>query len=266
MVDEALVTFPNRTTIMQLANTSIIMNNHTIAAALVLMFHNDTASSGDGFVGALSSSLVRFNAALRYIILALALTILTANSIVLAAFVKHRCLRTPFNVYLISLIGAGIGQSLFDLPFLVMSEFIPVWPLGEIGCNFYMYAKWIFPAAVRNTHSMISLNRVWALFWPLSYRRVHTKVLAIWLCIGTWTYVHAWLLPGLLLDDLYYRFDRDGSCQVNTTALGRHVKHEAQFVHYYYYYFNRACTFKSALINRQFLVFIIFLVQFLCGL
>ena len=165
-----------------------------------------------------SRHLERFNVCLGYIIIALAVGTLLTNAVVLAAFIKHSTLRTSFNTYLISLILAVLGQALFDLPFLVMSQFVPVWPLGHISCNFYMYSKWIFSAAVRNTHAMISLNRIWALFWPLSYRHAHTKITAIWLCAGTWIYVHVWLCPGLLLDDLYYRMDED-RCEVNTAAL-----------------------------------------------
>ena len=40
---------------------------------------------------------------------------------------------------------------------------------------------------------------------------------AIWLCVGTWVYVHVFLLPGLVNDDLFYRAN-DGTCQVNNTA------------------------------------------------
>ena len=41
--------------------------------------------------------------------------------------------------------------------------------------------------------------------------------MAVCLCVVSWVYVHIFLLPGLVMDDLVYRLD-DGTCNVNTTA------------------------------------------------
>ena len=161
--------------------------------------------------------LERFYASFRYIMIILVAGILLANSAVLTAFLRHPNLRTPFNFYLISLLSADIAQSIFDLPFMVMSQFISVWPLGRAACSFSLYAKWVFSAVVRNTHCLISLNRLWALFLPISYRHYHSKTMAACLCVGAWVYVHVFKLPGLLQDALYYRQDGD-TCLVNTTA------------------------------------------------
>ena len=117
-----------------------------------------------------------FNLWVPYILILLAIAVLFCNAVVLSAFIKHHNLRTPFNTYLINLILADIAQSLFDLPFMVVSLFYAPWPLGQIGCNFSLYAKYAFSAAVRNTHSLISLNRLWAICLPISYKNYHTKV------------------------------------------------------------------------------------------
>ncbi|OQV25598.1 hypothetical protein BV898_00534 [Hypsibius exemplaris] len=164
-----------------------------------------------------SADFTRLLAALPYIFILICIATLLFNCVVLAAFTKNSNLRTPFNVYIISLVIANLLQACFDLPFTVYSELHPSWELGRIGCNFYLYAKWTFSAAVRNTHSVISLNRIWALFFPISYRHYHTRSMAIWLCLGSWLYVHIFLLPGLVMDAQFYRVD-DGSCQVNTTS------------------------------------------------
>ena len=125
---------------------------------------------------AIDWNLVRLEKCYPYILIILLIAMLLANAVVLTAFIKHRTLRTPFNIYLISLIMADIAQSLFDLPFMIGETFYATWPYGRIACNFSLYGKWIFSAAVRNTHSMISLNRLWALFMPISYKQYHTKV------------------------------------------------------------------------------------------
>ncbi|OQV17910.1 hypothetical protein BV898_08039 [Hypsibius exemplaris] len=121
----------------------------------------------------------KLRTAVPYILILLCISILIANAVVLAAFIKNRHLRTPFNMYIISLVIADLTQTLLDLPFTVMSQFIPVWPLGHLACNFRLYGLWVFSAIVRNTHSLISLNRLWALFLPVSYRHYHTNTLAI---------------------------------------------------------------------------------------
>ncbi|XP_055334066.1 cholecystokinin receptor-like [Paramacrobiotus metropolitanus] len=164
-----------------------------------------------------SVSLSTFYATVPYVSIILAVAITCANGVVLAAFFVNRHLRTPFNCYLISLILSDIGQAALDMPFTILSGFQPVWPLGHVACNFNLYAKWVYVAAVRNTHALISLNRIWALFWPVSYKHYHTKSTAIWLCVGTWVYVHVWLMPGLVPDAMVWRKD-DGTCFVNTTA------------------------------------------------
>lgn len=164
-----------------------------------------------------SVHLQRLRAVLPYVLIMVSFLTTLSNSLVLATFLKYSNLRTPFNCYLISLTIADVGQAALDLPFTIFSHFDPVWSLGRIVCNFELYAKWVFSGVVRNTHALISLNRLWALFWPIYYKRYHTKTVAFWLCMGSWAYVHIFLLPGLVADDLYYRVD-DGTCYVNTTA------------------------------------------------
>ncbi|OQV25594.1 hypothetical protein BV898_00530 [Hypsibius exemplaris] len=193
-------------------NTTVLHGNHSLP-----VLGNDSFLHGQ--LGDLTHTehFARLKSALPFVLLLLCISTLISNSIVLAAFLKNQHLRTPFNVYLISLLMADFSQAIFDLPFTALSEFIPIWPLGRIGCSFSLYAKWVFSAAVRNTHSVISLNRIWALYMPIWYKQYHTKAVAIWLCLGSWVYVHIFLLPGLVMDDLTYRLD-DGTCQVNTTA------------------------------------------------
>ena len=152
-----------------------------------------------------------------YILIILSAATIFFNGLVLAAFVKNDRLRTAFNFYLISLAIADTGQAGLDMPFTILAQFYPVWPLSRAACSFNLYAKWMFAGVVRNAHTLISLNRVWALFWPIGYKNYHTKVTAGCFSAGSWVYVNVVLLPGLIPDALYYRPD-DGSCAVNLGA------------------------------------------------
>lgn len=155
--------------------------------------------------------------ALPWVLIFSSISITAANLVVLTAFFQNPKLRTPFNVYLVFLSLSNLGQAVLDLPLTVVSDFSPVWPLGRIACNFNLYAKWVLAALVRNTHALISINRIWALFLPITYKNYHTRSVAIGLCLGLVVYVHSFLLPGLIADDLYYRVD-ERLCLVNTTA------------------------------------------------
>ncbi|OQV17912.1 hypothetical protein BV898_08041 [Hypsibius exemplaris] len=64
----------------------------------------------------------KLRTAVPYILILLCISILIANAVVLAAFIKNRHLRTPFNMYIISLVIADLTQTLLDLPFTVMSQ------------------------------------------------------------------------------------------------------------------------------------------------
>ncbi|XP_055334062.1 alpha-1B adrenergic receptor-like [Paramacrobiotus metropolitanus] len=156
-------------------------------------------------------------AILPYLLIILSLSITLCDGIVLVAFFVNRRLLTPFNFYLVSLLLSDIGQATLDLPFTIVSMLCPTYPLSRIACNFNLYAKWMFAGVVRNSHALISLNRFCALFWPLMYKQFHTPAVAIGLCVGTWGYVHLWLLPGLVPDAIGLR-KNDGTCAVNTTA------------------------------------------------
>lgn len=197
------------------------------------MFRPHANRSADFVVGnfslALSSADV-FDQILPYLLSLISMLSFLTNAPVLLAFIGNRQLRTYFNIYLANLVVANLGQSLLDLPFTVVTQVSKIWTLGRLACSVNLYAKWVFVGVVRNTHALISVNRLWATFSPLTYRRHHTKKTAVLLIIGTWIYVHIFLLPGLIPDFLYNRLD-DGTCAINTTA-NRHWAIPTQLVLY----------------------------------
>jgi 7 transmembrane receptor (rhodopsin family) len=79
------------------------------------------------------------------------------------------------------------------------------WFLGSGYCSVLIFALYIFEAGIRNCHTLISINRIWAVFWPHSYRQYHKKRVACLLCLAGWLEVQFIILPGFILDALYYR-------------------------------------------------------------
>ncbi|XP_055356060.1 neuropeptides B/W receptor type 1-like [Paramacrobiotus metropolitanus] len=127
---------------------------------------------------------------------------LIINAYVLYLLIRHDNLRTPFNLYLINLLSANIFLTLPD-PFRVMNAVELRWSFTSLACNVVIYSDWVGSAGVLHAHLLITLNRVWASTFPISYRNYHTFKMAGLLCILMWGYSH--LLPGpLLVIDYFY--------------------------------------------------------------
>lgn len=48
------------------------------------------------------------------------------------------------------------------------------------------------------THLLISLNRIWAVTFPLSYRHTQATKMAFLFCAPLWTYAHVVVLPEMI--------------------------------------------------------------------
>ncbi|OQV18807.1 hypothetical protein BV898_07064 [Hypsibius exemplaris] len=129
------------------------------------------------------------------------------NGLLMVVFIYDHSLRTPFNVYLINLLIANLLCSIVQNPLEIINTISSNFWLGPQVCTLYQYAGYILQASVSGAHILIAVNRTWAVTHPISYRSIHSQVVAIALCLGMWTYIHLVLLPGILIDHLYYRMD-----------------------------------------------------------
>ncbi|GAV00777.1 hypothetical protein RvY_11578 [Ramazzottius varieornatus] len=143
------------------------------------------------------------------------------NSSALLVFIKNsNTLITPFNVYLINLLLANLSNLIVFYPLDIFHQVNGNnWRLGTHVCTLYLYGFFVLNAFMGNSHLLIIFNRLWAVTFPISYRNTHSRSLAIKICVGMWIYLHACLLPGVILDALYYRppLETDG-CQFNVAA------------------------------------------------
>ena len=138
--------------------------------------------------------------------LAIFLSGLVNNGTILFLFAKNSLLRTPFNVYLINLLLANVLCLLFQYPLDISNElYSETWQLGPHACTVYLYGSWVLQAVIFHSHSLIAVNRIWAIVHPLSYRSIHSTRTAAGLCVAVWVSVHLVVAPGLALDALYYR-------------------------------------------------------------
>lgn len=117
--------------------------------------------------------------------------VLLCNGVAVGAFLKDRGLRAePFNVYLISLLLSNLVFGSLQNPLDLITSLYQSWWLGEKWCIFHLYGTVFFSAVPISFHALISASRVWAMAFPISYRRYHSRKLAILLCGFVLTYVH----------------------------------------------------------------------------
>ncbi|XP_055355483.1 mu-type opioid receptor-like [Paramacrobiotus metropolitanus] len=130
------------------------------------------------------------------------LTLLT-NLFVLHLFIRYPHLRTPFTVYLINLLLANLVHCLAN-PLRIVDVLAIPWYAQSAWCYVQMYSDWVSTAVTLHAHFLVTVNRIWALFAPVSYKNHHSKRFAKLTCLFQWIYAH--LLPGplLILDGLFY--------------------------------------------------------------
>lgn len=66
--------------------------------------------------------------------------------------------------------------------------------LGKPACTVYNY-KTMLESVIMHSHLLIAINRMWAVIFPMHYRRHHSRRMAICQCVATWVYVSAYMLP-----------------------------------------------------------------------
>ncbi|XP_055336755.1 rhodopsin, GQ-coupled-like [Paramacrobiotus metropolitanus] len=142
---------------------------------------------------------------------------LLANCGVLSLFIINKSLRTPFNVYIMALLSANIVFVAVDGPLKLLTYPYPDWRLGAAVCTLRIYTVYIIAAMAIHFHLLITLNRAWAMFWPLSYRKYHSTAVAWWVSGVTVFYLHVLLLPGILLDAVYYRIPVEKGCWLDSS-------------------------------------------------
>lgn len=127
------------------------------------------------------------------------LLVVVLNGVVFFCFLAHRRLReNPFNVYLMCLLVFNILYAAMQNPLDLADHLYLTWPLGRVGCIVYHYSANFIPDCQMLSHLLITANRVWAVAFPLSYRRMHSHWVAFSLCLLMCVYAHFILLPEYL--------------------------------------------------------------------
>ena len=141
------------------------------------------------------------------------------NSFVLVIFARNANLRTPFTIYIINLFVANLVNQMYQQPLAIVTHLYSSKYLGRAFCNASLYGSFTLHSAVYSAHFAITLNRIWAVASPLTYRRFHTKPFAATSCPTVWIYVHVVMLPGLIMNSLYYERPLELGCYIAKQPL-----------------------------------------------
>ncbi|XP_055349770.1 rhodopsin-like [Paramacrobiotus metropolitanus] len=126
------------------------------------------------------------------------------NFTVLSVYILRPKMRTPFAVYIISLLISNILDLLLYFPFMIANNIgtdTNHFVFGETGCSVFGYGVSISRAFCLCSHALITLNRIWAMTFPISYKNLHGYRFAVMLCSGVFIAIHALMIQGLVLSE-----------------------------------------------------------------
>ncbi|OQV14857.1 hypothetical protein BV898_11004 [Hypsibius exemplaris] len=128
------------------------------------------------------------------------------NGTLLLVFARNRSLRTPFNVYIMNLLIGNMVCIILGFPFMALylyAGFLEMWLVGDFACTVYLYGQILVAACVFGCHVLIAINRMGSSL-PVSYRS-GTPFGQPSSCARECGYVHAYIMPGLIIDTVSYR-------------------------------------------------------------
>ncbi|OQV17603.1 hypothetical protein BV898_08372 [Hypsibius exemplaris] len=141
------------------------------------------------------------------------------NGLVLLAFLRDPQLRTPFNLIVMHLIASNI-LSAMQYAVSVPGTYTGQWQLGERFCDLYLLLQSLIGGSIICTHSLIAVNRAWAIVYPVHYRSANTKRASALQLILMWVFIVSVNFPYFMVAGVIKRMpvDRIG-CRFNFNVL-----------------------------------------------
>lgn len=100
---------------------------------------------------------------------------------------------TAFTVYLVALCSSNIVYAALNGPFDVLVALYKNWQFGSEACTLFIYGGMVVSSITMFCHCLITSNRMWAIFGPLSYRNYHSKKVAIIICVSISVSTHIFI-------------------------------------------------------------------------
>ncbi|KAM9425195.1 melanopsin-A-like [Pholidichthys leucotaenia] len=129
------------------------------------------------------------------VILAVGITGLLGNFLVIYAFCRSRSLRTPSNIFIINLAVADFLMCLTQTPIFFITSMHKHWIFGKKGCELYAFCGALFGICSMITLMVIAVDRYIVITRPLASLGVISRKKAFTTVAAAWLYSMGWSLP-----------------------------------------------------------------------
>ncbi|XP_026165147.1 melanopsin-A [Mastacembelus armatus] len=129
------------------------------------------------------------------VILAIGITGLVGNLLVIYAFSRSRSLRTPSNMFIINLAITDLLMCVTQTPTFFVTSMHKRWIFGEKACELYAFCGALFGICSMITLTVIAVDRYFVITRPLTSIGVLSRKRALLILLTSWAYSLAWSLP-----------------------------------------------------------------------
>ncbi|KAF7654954.1 hypothetical protein LDENG_00062810 [Lucifuga dentata] len=129
------------------------------------------------------------------VILAIGITGMVGNFLVIYAFSRSRSLRTPANMFIINLAITDLLMCVTQTPIFFTTSLHKRWIFGEKGCEVYAFCGALFGICSMITLTVIAVDRYFVITRPLTSIGVLSRKRAFLILLAAWAYSLGWSLP-----------------------------------------------------------------------
>ncbi|XP_049456671.1 melanopsin-A-like [Epinephelus fuscoguttatus] len=129
------------------------------------------------------------------VILAIGITGMVGNFLVIYAFSRSRSLRTPANMFIINLAITDLLMCVTQAPIFFTTSMHKRWIFGEKGCELYAFCGALFGICSMITLTVIAVDRYFVITRPLTSIGVLSRKRALLILMAAWAYSLGWSLP-----------------------------------------------------------------------
>ncbi|KAM4607396.1 melanopsin-A [Polymixia lowei] len=129
------------------------------------------------------------------VILAIGITGMVGNFLVIYAFSRSRSLRTPPNMFIINLAITDLLMCVTQAPIFFTTSMHKRWIFGEKGCELYAFCGALFGICSMITLMVIAVDRYFVITRPLASIGVLSRKRALLILSAAWAYSLGWSLP-----------------------------------------------------------------------
>uniref|UniRef100_A0A3Q3WM91 Rhodopsin n=1 Tax=Mola mola TaxID=94237 RepID=A0A3Q3WM91_MOLML len=129
------------------------------------------------------------------VILAIGITGMVGNFLVIFAFCRSRSLRTPANMFIINLAITDLLMCVTQAPIFFTTSMHKRWIFGEKGCELYAFCGALFGICSMITLTVIAIDRYFVITRPLTSIGVLSRKRALLILTAAWAYSLGWSLP-----------------------------------------------------------------------